>query len=97
MTKNMFGSHYLHNLKINLVAVMANIEGDAHLNLFFQKGLSFNYENHQENFKEIISNDVTPFGLHNKMTAAIGTVNEEFHMKWYSILKNADKQLNELN
>lgn len=93
----MFGAHYLVNLKINLVAAMANIDGDAHLDLSFQKGLSFKYEHHQENFKESISNDVTPFGLHNKMTAEIATVNEKFHMKWYSILKNTDKQLSELN
>ena len=65
MTKNMFGSQYLHNLKINLVAVMANIDGDAHLNLSFQKGLSFNYEHHQENFKESISNDVRRWSSRN--------------------------------
>ena len=54
MTKNMSGAHYLVNLNINLVAVMANIDGDAHLDLSFQKGLSFKYEHHQENFKEHI-------------------------------------------
>lgn len=30
------------------------------------------------------------------MAAEIATVNEELHIKWYSILKNGDKQLIEL-
>ena len=86
----MFGTHYLVNLYIILVVVMANIDGNIHLDLHLRKALR--YENHQENFKESLSNDVTPFGLRIKMTPAIVTFNEKFQIKWYSILKNAEKQ-----
>ena len=92
--KNMFGAHYLINLHIILVIVMADIDGYTHLDLLFQKALR--YEHHQKNFKESLSNDVTPFGLCSKKTPAIETVNDDFHMKWHSILKNAEKQLIEL-
>ena len=61
---------------------------------FFHKALR--YEHHQKNFKKILSNDVTPFELRIKKTSAIETVNEDFHIKWHSILKNAEKQLTEL-
>ena len=37
-----------------------------HLDLLFKKALR--YEHHQENFQEIISNDVTPFELRIKKT-----------------------------
>ena len=50
----MFGAHYLIHLNINLVAVMANIDGNTHFDLPFQKALSFKYKDHQENFKESI-------------------------------------------
>ena len=73
---------------------MADIDGYTHLDLLFQKALR--YEHHQKNFKESLSNDVTPFGLRIKKTPAIETVNDDFHMKWHSILKNAEKQLIEL-
>ena len=36
------------------------------------------------------------FGLCIKKTPGIKTVNEHFHMKWHSIIKNAEKQLIEL-
>ena len=90
----MFGVHYLINLYIILVIVITDIDGNTPLNLLFQKALR--YEHHQKNFKESLSNDVTPFGLHIKKTPATETVNEDFHMKWHSILKNAEKQLIEL-
>ena len=62
----MFEAHCLTNLYIILVIVMADIEGYTHLDLLFQKALR--YERHQKNFKESLSNDVTPFGLRIKQT-----------------------------
>ena len=70
---------------------MDNIDGNTYLDLLFQKVLR--YEHHQENFKKIFSNGVTPFELCIKKTTAMETVNEDFHIKWHSILKNAEKQL----
>ena len=82
------------NLYIILVVAMANIDGNTYLDLLFQKALRD--EHHQENFKKIISNDVTSFELRIKKTPAIETVNEDCHIKWHGISKNAEKQLIEL-
>ena len=90
MTKNIFGAHYLINLYIILVVVMANINENTHLDLLFKKALR--YEHHQENFKEILSNDVTPFELRIKKTPETEIVNQDFHIKWHSILKNVEKK-----
>ena len=65
-----------------------------HLDLLFKKALR--YEHHQENFQEIISNDVTHFELRIKKTPETEIVNRDFHIKWYSKLKNVEKQLIEL-
>ena len=46
--------------------------------------------------KEILSDNVTSFGLSIKKTPAIETVNEDFRIKWHSILNIAEKQLTEL-
>ena len=40
--------------------------------------------------------DVTPFGLRIKKIPATEAGYEDFHMRWHSILKNAEKQLIEL-
>ena len=64
---------------------------NKHLDLLFKKALR--YENHQENFQEIISNDVTPFELRIKETPETEIVNRDFHIKWHSKLKNVEKQL----
>ena len=40
--------------------------------------------------------DVTPFGLYIKKIPTTETVNEDFYIKWHSILKNAEKQRIEL-
>ena len=90
----MFGADYLIYLYVILVIVLADIDGYTHFDLLFQKALR--YEHHQKKFKESLSNDVTPFGLCIKNTPVIETVNDDFHMKWHSILKNAKKQLIEL-
>ena len=82
------------NLYIILVIVMADIYGNTHLDLLFQKALR--YKHHQKIFKESLSSNVTPFRLCIKKAPAIETVNENFNMKWHSILKNAEKQLIEL-
>ena len=74
--------------------MMADIDGNTHQNLLFQKALR--YEHHQKKFKENLSNDVTHLGLNIKNTPATEAVNEDFDMKWYSILKNAEKKLREL-
>ena len=46
--------------------------------------------------KEILSDNVTSFGLSIKKTPAIETVNEGFRIKWHSILNIAEKKLKEL-
>ena len=46
--------------------------------------------------KEILSDNVTCFGLSIKKTPAIETVNEDFRIKWHSILNIAEKKLKEL-
>ena len=73
---------------------MVYIESNSHLNLLFQKVLR--YEHHRENFRESLSNNVTPFGLRIKKAPAIVPVNEDFHIKWQKILKSAEKELIEL-
>ena len=73
------------------MVVMASINGNKHLDWLFKKALR--YEHHQGNFKEIISNDVTPFELRTKKTPETEIVNQDFHIKWHSILKNVEKQL----
>ena len=77
-----------------LVIGMVYIERNSHLDLLFQKALR--YEHHRENFKESLSNNVTPFGLRIKKAPAIVPVNEDFHIKWQKILKSAEKELIEL-
>ena len=74
----MFGALYLINLCIISVVVMANIDGNTHLDLLFQKALR--YEPHQENFKEILPNDVTPFEICIKKTPEIEAVNDDFKL-----------------
>ena len=66
---------------------MANIDWYTDLDLLSKNALR--YEHHQENFSEILSNDVTHFELRIKKTLVIETVIED----WHSILKNAKKQL----
>ena len=73
---------------------MVNIDGNTDLDLVFKKTLR--YENHLKKIKECLSNNVTPLDFAFKKMLAIETVNEDFHMKCYSILKNAEKQLKEL-
>ena len=73
---------------------MVYIEGNAHLDLLFQKALR--YEHHCENFRESLSNNVTLFGLRIKKAPATVTVNEDFHIKWQKIFKHAEKELIEL-
>ena len=73
---SLFDPHYLINLYISLVIVMANIDGNTYLDLLFQKALR--YEHHQKNFKESLLSDVTPFGLRIKKAPAIETVHEDF-------------------
>ena len=60
------------SIYIILVIVMADFDGNKHLDLLFQKALR--YENH-------LSSDVTRFGLRIKKTPGIETVNEDLHMK----------------
>ena len=86
-----FGAHYLINLYVILAVVIDNIDGNTYLDLLSWKALR--YEHHQDNFKKILSNDVTPFELCIKKTTVIETVNEDFHIKWHSIFKNAEKEL----
>ena len=70
---------------------MAIIDGNTHLDLPFKNALR--YENHQQNFSEILSNDLTHFESRIKKAPVIETVIEDFHIKWHSIVKNAKKQL----
>ena len=81
----------LINHYIILVVFVAIIDGNTHLDLPFKNALR--YGNHQQNFSEILSNDLTHFGSRIKKIPAIETVIEDFHIKWHSILKNAKKQL----
>ena len=86
--------HYLTIIYTTLVIGMLYIESNAHLDLLFQRSLS--YEHHRKNFKESFSNNVTPFGLCITKAPAIVPVNEYFHIKWQKILKSAEKELIEL-
>ena len=76
--------HYLTIVYTTLVIGMVYIERNSHLDLLFQKALR--YEHHRENFKESVSNNVTPFGLCIKKAPAIVPVNEDFHIKWQKIV-----------
>ena len=86
--------HYFTIIYTTLVLGMVYVERNSHLDLLFQKALR--YEHHRENFKESLSNNVTPFGLRIKKAPAIVPVNEDFHIKWQKILKSAEKELIEL-
>ena len=86
--------HYLTIIYTTLVIGMVYIEGNSHLDLLFQKSLC--HEHHRQNFRESLSNNVTPFGLRIKKAPAIVPVNEDFHIKWQKILKSAEKELKEL-
>ena len=89
--------HYLaiiYTIFTILLIEMVYIEGNSHLDLLFQKALR--YEHHRENFRESLSNNGKPFGLRIKKASAILSVNEDFHIKWKEILKNAEKELIEL-
>ena len=86
--------HYLTIIYTTLVIGMAYIEVNSHLDLLFHKALR--YEHHRENFRESLSNNVTPFGLRIKKAPATVPVNEDFHVKWQKILKSAEKELIEL-
>ena len=73
---------------------MAIIDGNTHLDLPFKNALR--YENHQQSFSEILSNELNElnhFESRIKKALAIETVIEDFHIKWHSIVKNAKKQL----
>ena len=65
--------HYLIITYTTLMIKKVYIEGNAHLDLLFQKALSS--EHHRENFRESLSNNVTPFGLRIKRAPAIVPVN----------------------
>ena len=86
--------HYLTIIYTTLVIGMVYIEGNSYLDLLFLKALR--YEHHRENFRESLSNNITPFGLRIKKTPAIVPVNEDFHIKRQKTLKNAEKELIEL-
>ena len=86
--------HYLTIIYTILVIGMAYIEVNSHLDLLFHKALR--YEHHRENFRESLSNNVTPFGLRIKKAPATVPVNEDFHVKWQKIPKSAEKELTEL-
>ena len=77
----------LINICIILVVLVANIDGNTHLDLLFKN--ASRHEHHQENFSETLSNDVTHFELRIKKTLVIETIIED----WHSILKNAKKKL----
>ena len=86
--------HYLTIIFTTLVIGMVSIDHNSHLDLLFQKTLRYEY--HRENFKEILSNNITPFGLCIKKAPAIVPVNKDFHIKWQKIFKSAEKELIEL-
>ena len=86
--------HYLTIIYTTLVTGMVYIEGNPHLDLLFQRALR--YEQYLENFRESFSNKVTPSRLRIEKASPIVPVNEDFHIKWQKILKNAEKELIEL-
>ena len=80
--------HYLTIIFTTLVIIMVFIEVNSNLPL--QKAPR--YEQHRENVRESLSNNVTPFGLCIKKASAIVLVNEDFHIKCQKILKSAEKE-----
>ena len=65
---------------------------------FFKRILqtSSRYKHHQENFRKILANGITPYGLRIKKTMGIVPVTEDFHIKWNEILKGTERKLIEL-
>ena len=80
--------HYLTIIFTTLVIIMVFIAVNS--DLLLQK--SPRYEQHRENVRETLSNNVTPFGLCIKKAGAIVIVNEDFHIKCQKILKSAEKE-----
>ena len=72
-------------LYIILVTGMAFTNCNSHLDLLFQKGIR--YEHHQKDFREILPNGITPFGLRIQKAPGIVTATEDFHIKSNEILK----------
>ena len=54
------------------------------------------YEHHNENFKESILRDITPFGLQIKKNPGINVISSDFMNRWNSALKVAERSLVEL-
>lgn len=51
------------------------------------------YEHHNENFKERVLRDVTPFGLRIKMNPGINVVSPDFMKRWNLALKISERRL----
>ena len=54
------------------------------------------YEHHNENFKESILRDITPFGLRIKKNPGINVISTDLMNRWNSALKIAERSLVEL-
>ena len=50
-------------------------------------------EHHQENYKNSLLNDITPYGLQLKKHAQIETISEDFSVKLLNVLHEAERKL----
>ena len=50
-------------------------------------------EHDQENYKNSLLNDITPYGLQLKKHAQIETISEDFSVKWSNMLHDAERKL----
>ena len=50
-------------------------------------------EHHQENYKNSLLSDITPYGLQLKKHAQIETISEDFPKKWSNVLHDAERKL----
>ena len=54
------------------------------------------YEHHQENYRNSLLNNITPYGLQLKKKAQIETISENFSEKWQNVLYDAERKLVQL-
>ena len=50
-------------------------------------------EHHQENDKNSLLNDITPYGVQLKKHTQIETISEDYPAKWLNVLHEAERKL----
>ena len=82
------GDFFVVTINVAIVMVLQSYE-----HIYIKK---LRHEHHNENFKESILRDITPFGLQIKKNPGINVISSDFMNRWNSALKVAERSLVEL-